>query len=83
MSIIDKGLHFGLQNYFFVTADETGLVYDYVAYQDRKGAVLIGQYKKDDSEALYYSASGVFAAVWAGRLGYTYQLPINLTDPVV
>ena len=79
--MINKSLSFGLQNYFFVTADETGLIYDYVAYQDKKGAVLIGRYKKDDTEALYYSAVGAFAGIWAARLGYTYVLPSALVEP--
>ena len=83
MSIIDKGLHFGLQNFFFVTQDETDVTYTYVAYQDRKGAVLIGRYKKDDTEGLYYSAAGVFAVIWAAKATYTYVLPSLLVDPTV
>jgi len=81
--MIDKSLHFGLANWFFVAQDETGLVYDYVAYQDKNGSTLIGQYKKDETSALYYVSSGVFATVWAGRLGYTYHLPSALQDPTV
>jgi hypothetical protein len=79
--MVDKSLSFGLQNYFFVTADETGLVYDYVGYQDKKGSTLIGRYKKDDTEALYYSTTGAFAGIWAGRVGYTYVLPTALVQP--
>jgi hypothetical protein len=83
MSIIDKGLHFGLQNYFFVTQDETDPTYVYAAYQDRKGAVLIGRYRKDDTEGLYYSAAGTFAVIWAARATFTYVLPSALLDPIV
>jgi len=81
--MVDKSLSFGLQNYFFATQDATGLVYDYVSYQDKKGAVLIGRYKKDDTEALYYSAVGVFAVIWAARATYTYVLPSALIEPTV
>jgi hypothetical protein len=79
--MIDKSLSFGLQNYFFVTQDTTDVTYDYVGYQDKKGGALIGRYKKDDTEALYYSASGAFAGIWAGRAGYAYVLPSVLVQP--
>ena len=79
--LVDKSLSFGLQNFFFVAQDTTGLVYDYVAYQDKKGSVLLARYKKDDTEGLYYIAIGVYAVIWAARAGYTYQLPSSLKDP--
>jgi hypothetical protein len=82
-NIIDKSLHFGQQNYFFVTQDETDPVYVYVGYQNRKGATLIGRFNKDDSAALYYSAAGVFAVIWAAKATFTYVLPSLLLDPVV
>ena len=81
--MIDKSLSFGMQNYFFVAQDETGLVYDYVAYQDKKGSTLIGRYKKDSTEGLYYVAVGAYAGIWAARVGYTYVLPSALVDPSV
>jgi hypothetical protein len=81
--MIDKSLSFGLQNYFFVTQDETDLTYIYVGYQDKKGSTLIGRYKKDDTEALYYSASGVFATIWAAKATKTYVLPSALVEPTV
>ena len=79
--MIDKSLSFGLQNYFFVAEDITDPVYDYIAYQDKKGSTLIGRYKKDDTEALYYSTTGAFAGIWAGRAGYVYVLPTALVQP--
>jgi len=79
--MIDKSLSFGIQNYFFVAQDETDITYVYVAYMDKKGGILIGRFKKDDTEALYYSAVGAFAGIWAGRAGYTYVLPTNLVEP--
>jgi hypothetical protein len=81
--MIDKSLSFGIQNYFFVTQDETDLVYDYVGYQDKKGSTLLGRYKKDGTEGLYYVATGTFAGIWAGRVGYTYVLPAALIEPTV
>jgi hypothetical protein len=81
--MIDKSLSFGIQNYFFVTQDETDVTYVYVGYQDKKGSTLLGRFKKDDTEALYYVAVGAFAGIWAGRVGYTYLLPSALLDPTV
>jgi hypothetical protein len=81
--MIDKSLSFGTQNYFFCTQDETDITYVYVGYQDKKGATLIGRYKKDDTEALYYSAAGVFAVIWAARATFTYVLPSALIEPAI
>jgi len=81
--IVDKSLHFGLQNYFFVKQDESDVTYIYVGYQNKKGTTLIGRYKKDDSEGLYYLSTGVFADVFAGRGGYSYVTPSELVDPTV
>jgi len=83
--MVDKSLSFGLQNFFFVTQDETDVTYVYVGYQDRKGSTLIGRYKKDDTEALYYVTAGVFADIWALRadVGTTYVLPSELIDPSI
>lgn len=81
--MIDKSLSFGLQNFFFVKQDDTDPVYVYAAYQDKKGATLIGRYKKDDTEGLYYSAAGAFAGIWAAKATYTYVLPSALVDPAV
>ena len=80
--MIDKSLSFGIQNYFFVAQDETDITYVYVAYMDKKGGILIGRFKKDDTEALYYSAAGVFADIWAAKATYTYVLPLELAEPV-
>ena len=79
--MINKSLSFGIQNYFYIASDETDLVYNYVAYMDKKGAILIGRYKKDDTEALYYSTRGTFAVIWAARATYTYVLPSVLVQP--
>ena len=81
--MIDKSLHFGLQNFIFVKQDDTDLVYCYCAYQDKKGVTLIGRFKKDDTEGLYYVAVGAFAGIWAAKAGYTYVLPSALVDPSV
>ena len=81
--MIDKSLNFGVQNFFFCTQDTTDLVYDYIAYQDKKGSTLIGRYKKDDTEALYYCAVGTFAVIWAAKATFTYVLPSVLIEPTV
>lgn len=82
--IKDKSLHFGLQNFIFVNQDDTtDPTYVYVAYLNKKGTTLIGRYKKDDTEGLYYVAVGIYADIWTGRGGYTYLLPSELVDPIV
>jgi hypothetical protein len=49
----------------------------------RKGAVLIGRFKKDETEGLYYLGVGTFATIWAARGTLTYGLPDTLKDPTV
>lgn len=82
--LIDKSLSFGQQNFFFVKQDDTtDPTYVYVAYMDKKGATLIGRYKKDDSEGLYYITVGDFATIFAARATYNYVLPNSLIDPSI
>jgi hypothetical protein len=81
--MVSKSISFGIQNFLFVTQDETDPVYVYVGYQEHKGGTLIGRYRKDDTEALYYSVAGVFATIWAARTTHTYVLPVNLVEPTV
>jgi hypothetical protein len=83
LGIQDKSAHFGNQNFFFVKADITDVTYDYVASMTRKGTILIGRFKKDDTEGLYYLGVGTFATIWAARATLTYDLPNTLTDPNV
>lgn len=80
---VDKSISFGNQNFFFVKADDTDVTYDYVASMTRKGAILIGRFKKDDTEGLYWLGSGVFATVWTAREDLDYVLPNELKDPKV
>jgi hypothetical protein len=82
--IIDKSLHFGLQNFICVAVDETSdPVHNFYGYQNKKGMVLIMRTDKTTSELLYYVSVLAFAGVWAGRVGYTYVLPTELIDPSV
>jgi len=83
-SSVDKSVSFGNQNFFFVTDDATSSgTYEYVASMTRKGAILIGRFKKDDTEGLYWLGTGVFATIWAARATLTYDLPNTLVDPAV
>ena len=82
-SSFDKSISFGNQNFFFVKQDTTDVTYDYVASMTRKGAILIGRFKKDETEGLYWLGIGTFDDVWADRATYTYQLPNLLKDPKV
>ena len=83
--IVDHSLHYGIQNYMFImddTATGSGLMYDYIGYQNYFGAVLIVRYPKDGlSEAGYYVEIGDFATLWADRADYDYVLPKNLKCP--
>jgi hypothetical protein len=82
--MIDKSISFGNQNFFFVKQDiTTDVTYDYVASQTRKGAILIGRFRKDETEGLYYLGVGTFATVWATRATLTYDLPSTLKDPAI
>jgi hypothetical protein len=78
--VIDSSANFGMQNWFFVQKDETGITYDYFGFQNHKGTVLIMRMDKAGDNALYYSAPGIFATVFAGKTGYTYVTPVNLND---
>ena len=83
MPIIDKGLHFGLQNFIYLDSDETELDYDYVSYQNRKGTILLARYSKDGLDARYFATKGVYATVWANRKGSgspTYVIISELVD---
>ena len=81
--LIDKSASFGMQNWFFVQKDTTGGTYDYYGFQDKKGAVLIMRTDKTFDNALYYLAAGVFSTVFAGKVGYTYTTPKDLSDPTI
>jgi hypothetical protein len=48
-----------------------------------RGAILIGRFKKDETEGLYWLGIGTFDDVWADRATYTYQLPNLLKDPKI
>jgi len=83
MSIIDKSLHFGLQNYFCCAQDETDVTYNYYGYINRKGALLFMRTNKTATEIRFYSTNGDFTAKWALKATYTYLLPYELGDPIV
>lgn len=81
---VDKSISFGNQNFFFVKDDATtDATYEYVASMTRKGAILIGRLKKDDTEGLYWLGTGTFATIWAARATLTYGLPNTLKDPKI
>lgn len=79
----DKSAFFGIQNYFIVDIDDTGVTYNYYGYVNRKGSVLIMQTNKATTAILYFLTTGTYSTIWAGRTGYTYVLPSALEDPEV
>ena len=80
--MVDKSLHFGNQNYFFIKTETIG-EYDYVGYQNKKGSTLLARFKTDGSEGLYTIRTGTFSVVWANKEDYTYTYPANLVDPTI
>lgn len=80
---LDQSLSKGLTDFFPVTADESDETYDYVGYMDSDGVILIMKATKEGTSIRWYVATGTFDTVWAGRTGYTYVLPSELTKPRV
>jgi len=81
--MIDKSLHFGQQNYFFVDSNDTDITYDFVAYMNKKGAILLARYNKAGNNGRYCIATGDYSVIWAARTTQTYVLPNELIDPSV
>jgi len=81
--MIDKSLSFGMQNFLFLQSDETDGTYNYYAYMDKKGAIILMRTDKTASVALYWYGVGTYATIWAAKALQTYALPNTLTDPTV
>ena len=81
--MVDKSLSFGQQNFFFVESNETDGTYDYVGYQNKKGATLIARFTKDGLKGKYCIKTGNFDTVFAARATFTYAVPASLEDPTV
>ena len=78
--MINKSIFFGIQNFIYVASDTTDGTYDYTAYMDAKGGILISKTTKTDlvDSARYYLATGTYSTIWAARATYTYLLPNEL-----
>jgi hypothetical protein len=83
MGTIDRSTSFGIQNFFIVTLDESDGTYNYYGYMNRKGNILIMRANKAMTTILYYTTTGNFSTIWAGKSGYTYVLPNSLIDPTI
>lgn len=83
MSIVDKSLSFGIQNFFIVAQDETGVTYNYYGYVNKKGAILLMRTNKTATEIRYWVGTGTFATVWSAKATKSYTTPDQLTDPTV
>lgn len=87
MSISDKSLNFGQQNFFycndFIGSDVSGDTDEYVCYMDRKGMILIARFNSAGDEGRYIVKTGDYDTVVAGRGNYTYVLPNELKDLLV
>jgi len=81
-SILDKSLYFGLQNMIFVDSDETDGTYNYYAFIDRKGLILIMRTDKTLSSVRYFTSIETYSDVWAARddSATVYVLPSELKD---
>ena len=84
MALVDKSLHFGIQNFFycddFVGSDVSGDTNEYVAFMDKKGLIFIARYDVAGLQGRYYVAKGDYDTVVAARGEYTYVLPSQLQD---
>lgn len=81
MSLVDKSLSFGMQNFFSVASNETDGTYNYYGFVNKKGSILIMRTTKTTSEIKYYITTGDFDTVFAARASKTYVYPSALTDP--
>jgi len=82
--LIDKSLHFGIQNFFycddFIGSDVSGDTNEYVAFMDKKGLIFIARYDVAGLQGRYYVAKGDYDTVVAARGEYTYLLPSELPE---
>jgi len=80
--IIDRSLNFGTQNFIYVKGDETGLTYNYYAFINKNGSILIMRMTKDMMEAEYFLGKGVFATIWGDKedTATVYCLPNELEN---
>ena len=84
MSIVDRSLYFGLQNFSFVNSyigsSVTGDINEYVIYQDKKGLILIARFNAAGDEGRYCTKVGDYATIVADRGLYNYVIPSLLKD---
>jgi hypothetical protein len=82
--VIDKSLHFGQQNFFWVkgvaSGETSGDTYEYNFYMNRKGIILISRVDALGTEQLFAVSKGEFATVLADRHNLNYVLPNELSD---
>ena len=84
MALVDKSLHFGIQNFFycddFVGSDVSGDTNEYVAFMDKKGLIFIARYDVAGLQGRYYVAKGDYDTIVAARGEYSYLLPSQLAE---
>jgi hypothetical protein len=81
MSVKDKSLSFGLQNFIWVKEDTSDGTYDYNGFQNLKATTVILRTNKAGTLAEYYvSYGGNFNTIWAAKGTKTYRLPVNLNE---
>lgn len=81
--MIDKGLNFGIQNFFIAAQDESGVTYNYYGYVNKKGSILFMRTNKTATELRYWIGTGTFATLWTDKAEKTYTTPDQLKDPNV
>lgn len=81
MSVKDKSLSFGMQNFLFVKEDTADGTYDYAGFQNLKGTIVIMRANKAGTILDYYvSYGGDFDTIWAAKADKSYGLPIELNE---
>lgn len=87
MSIVDRSLFFGNQNFLYVNQYvnvASGDDYTYVLSMDRSGEILISRFSADGNEGRYFATSGTYATIVASLHQYTidnrFVLPNQVED---
>jgi len=80
MALVDRSLHFGLQNFMWIDEATDNETYDFNIFVNKKGTILILRTNKAGTSGRYWVGSGVVATVWGARETYTYTTPDQLDD---
>lgn len=81
--IVDKSLHFGGQNFFFIKDDASDPTYEYVGYMTVAGVILMARFTQTGTVGLYWAGTGDFDTIWTNRASVAYGYPNLMKDPTI